>query len=85
MRSEIVGVWNARQAGGRALWFDPTIAAAIAPASRGSPTRARPAANVARSTFARSTGIRADRYQASSRQCLAGDAARTPRSPSWKC
>jgi hypothetical protein len=28
---KIVAIWNARQAGGRALWFDPTIAAAIAP------------------------------------------------------
>jgi hypothetical protein len=27
---KIVAVWNARQAGGRALWFYPTIGAAIA-------------------------------------------------------
>jgi hypothetical protein len=27
---KIVGIWNARQAGGRALWFYPTIGAAIA-------------------------------------------------------
>jgi hypothetical protein len=27
---EIVAVWNARQVGGRALWFYPTIGAAIA-------------------------------------------------------
>jgi hypothetical protein len=27
---EIVAIWNARQAGGRALWFYPTIGAAIA-------------------------------------------------------
>ena len=26
----IVGIWNARQAGGRELWFYPTIGAAIA-------------------------------------------------------
>ena len=26
----IVAIWNARQAGGRALWFYPTIGAAIA-------------------------------------------------------
>ena len=26
----IVAIWNARQAGGRALWFYPTIRAAIA-------------------------------------------------------
>ena len=26
----IVAIWNARQAGGRALWFYPTIEAAIA-------------------------------------------------------
>jgi hypothetical protein len=29
---KIVAIWNARQAGGRALWFYPTIAAAIAAA-----------------------------------------------------
>ena len=27
---KIVGIWNARQAGGRELWFYPTIGAAIA-------------------------------------------------------
>jgi hypothetical protein len=27
---KIVAIWNARQAGGQALWFFPTIAAAIA-------------------------------------------------------
>jgi hypothetical protein len=27
---KIVAIWNARQAGGRALWFYPTIGAAIA-------------------------------------------------------
>jgi hypothetical protein len=27
---KIVAIWNARQAGGRALWFFPTIGAAIA-------------------------------------------------------
>ena len=32
---KIVAIWNARQAGGRALWFYPTIGAAIAAASRG--------------------------------------------------
>ena len=56
---KIVAIWNARQAGGRALWFYPTIGAAIAarrPVAHA--TRARPAANAARSTFARSTGTR---------------------------
>jgi hypothetical protein len=28
--AKIVAIWNARQAGGRALWFYPTIGAAIA-------------------------------------------------------
>jgi hypothetical protein len=28
--AEIVAIWNSRQAGGRALWFYPTIGAAIA-------------------------------------------------------
>ena len=27
---KVVAVWNSRQAGGRALWFYPTIGAAIA-------------------------------------------------------
>jgi hypothetical protein len=27
---KIVAIWNARQAGGRALWFHPTIGAAVA-------------------------------------------------------
>jgi hypothetical protein len=27
---KIVEIWNARQAGGRALWFYPTVGAAIA-------------------------------------------------------
>jgi hypothetical protein len=50
---KIVAIWNARQAGGRALWFYPTIGAAIAAGhvllSRvrairlGRPARARPA------------------------------------------
>src|SRR6476661_1001443 len=56
----IVAIWNARQAGGRALWFYPTISAPrLLPASRGSPTRARPAGNSARSICGRSTGTRA--------------------------
>ena len=56
---KIVAIWNARQAGGRAFWFYPTIGPRLLPASRGSPTRARRAASAARSTFARSIGIRA--------------------------
>jgi hypothetical protein len=32
---KIVAIWNARQAGGRALWFYPTIGAAIAAGFRG--------------------------------------------------
>jgi hypothetical protein len=30
LAQKIVEIWNARQAGGRALWFYPTIGAAIA-------------------------------------------------------
>jgi hypothetical protein len=43
---KIVAIWNARQAGGRALWFYPTIGAAIA---AGLPWPALAAANRARS------------------------------------
>jgi hypothetical protein len=32
---KIVAIWNSRQAGGRALWFYPTIGAAIAASFRG--------------------------------------------------
>jgi hypothetical protein len=81
----IVAIWNARQAGGLALWFYPTIGAAIAAASRGSPTRARPAANAARSVCARSTDTRGLRYRASSHQCRADDAHPTHRSRGSKC
>jgi hypothetical protein len=54
---KIVAIWSARQAGGRALWFHPTIGAAIAaglhwfmfscpavrPVRLGGPAHARPA------------------------------------------
>jgi hypothetical protein len=36
---KIVAIWNARQAGGRALWFYPTIGAAIAGRWLSSPAR----------------------------------------------
>ena len=46
---KIVTIWNARQAGGRALWFYPTIGAAITrPGFRGSPCPARAAGNTPR-------------------------------------
>ena len=32
---KVVAIWNARRAGGRALWFYPTIGAAIAAGLRG--------------------------------------------------
>ena len=62
---KIVAIWNARQAGGRALWFYPTIGAAIA---AGVPVADLLLPGVravsARSTCARSTGIRARRSRA---------------------
>jgi hypothetical protein len=45
---KVVAVWNTRQAGGRALWFYPTIGVRSRPASRGSATRARRAPKSAR-------------------------------------
>jgi hypothetical protein len=41
----IVAIWDARQAGGRALWFYPTIGAAIALGCNCCPSPARAAAN----------------------------------------
>jgi hypothetical protein len=57
----------------------------LLPASRGSPTRARLAANAARSTFARSIGIRRLRYRALSLQCLAAGVRPTRRLRDLKC
>ena len=54
-------------------------------ASPGSPTRARPASKSVRLTCARSTGIRARRFPASSRRCHAGGARLTRRLRGWKC
>jgi hypothetical protein len=42
---KIAAIWNARPAGGRALWFYPTIGAAIAAGVPSSPTLARRAGN----------------------------------------
>ena len=42
---KVVAIWNARQAGGRALWFYPTIGAAIAADYPGSASLAPPAGN----------------------------------------
>jgi hypothetical protein len=50
---KIVSIWNARRAGGRALWFYPTIGAAIAAGFPGSRSRARHATSLARSICAR--------------------------------
>jgi hypothetical protein len=67
---KIVGIWNARQAGGRALWFYPTISAAIA---AGLPwlSFSCPACGQvgAASISAPSTGTPAPRSQASSPRC----------------
>jgi hypothetical protein len=75
---KIVAIWNARQAGGRELWFYPTIGAAIA---AGPPwlTYSCPACQQVGSVdlrCARSTGTRAPRSQASSRPSHAGGARR---------
>jgi hypothetical protein len=61
---KIVAIWNARQAGGRALWFYPTIGAAITAGLPWLSFPVRPAGNSARLTCARSTDIRARRFQA---------------------
>ncbi|HEY1860801.1 MAG TPA: hypothetical protein VGG61_10625 [Gemmataceae bacterium] len=58
---KIVAIWNARQAGGRALWFYPTIGAAIAAGCRGCRSPARRADNVAPSICGRLTGTPAAR------------------------
>jgi hypothetical protein len=53
---KIEAIWNARQAGGRALWFDPTIAAAIAPSCPGWGASARHVVRSGRLTRACSIG-----------------------------
>ena len=53
---ETVAVWNVHQAGGRALWFYPTIGAAIADGLPWLSFSAQPAGNGAPLTSARSTG-----------------------------
>ena len=82
---KIVAIWNARQAGGRALWFYPTIGAAIAAGVPWLPTHAQRASKSAASTCAPLTGIRARRFPASSRRCHAGGARLTRRLRGWKC
>ena len=62
---KIVAIWNARQAGGKALWFYPTIGAAIAagfPRLKFYCPAYRVIGSVA--TCARSTGTLAPRSQA---------------------
>ena len=81
---KIVAIWNARQAGGRALWFYPTIGAAIA---AGVPwlSLSCPACQRVRrggSAHARSASARVDLEPC---RCRAGGAARTRRSPGSKC
>jgi hypothetical protein len=83
---KIVAIWNARQAGGRALWFYPTIGAAIA-------GRAAVAvillpgvrASSGRRTYGRWTGIPALPFLASSRLYRVAGARPTPHSPGSKC
>ena len=82
----IVAIWNARQAGGRALWFYPTIGAAIA---AGVPwlTYSCPACGQCSSLDLRTldrhprASISSFIPSVSCRRC----AARTPRSPGLKC
>ena len=58
---KIVAIWNARQAGGRALWFYPTIGAAIAAGSLAHLLLPRvPASRLDRSAHARPTSGRGD-------------------------
>jgi hypothetical protein len=82
---KIVAIWNARQAGGRALWFYPTIGAAIAAGLSWLSFSCRPAVSLARLICARSTAIPARRFRASSHQCHVAGVRRTHRSRDWKC
>jgi len=80
---KIVAIWNARQAGGRELWFYPMIGAAI---RSGLPWLiARLAVRSAALTCVPSTGTPARQYRASSNRCRAGDARPMRRSSGWKC
>ena len=75
---KIVSIWNARQAGGRALWFYPTIGAAITGGCLGCRSPAPPAGNTGQWICGGWTVTRAVRFQASYRPCPA-DAARLTR------
>ena len=68
----IVAIWNARQAGGRALWFYPTIGAAIAAGLPWLTFHAPRAGSSDRSTYAYSIGTPAPQSPALSRQSRAG-------------
>ena len=61
---KIVSIWNARQAGGRAMWFYPTIGAAIAARLPWLSFSCPACGQWARSIYARSIGIQAARSQA---------------------
>ena len=81
---KIVAIWNARQAGGRALWFYPTIGAAIA---AGLPwlTFSCPAClRIGRPTHARSTSRRRD-LRAHSVVVLSAVLAQRPFCEAGKC
>jgi hypothetical protein len=82
---KIVGIWNARQAGGRALWFYPTIGAAIAaglPWLSFSCPGCGQWGSVDLRTLDRHRG---GAISGSFRHCHVGGARPTPRSPGSKC
>jgi hypothetical protein len=82
---KVVAIWNARQAGGRALWFYPTIGAAIAAGVPWLTFLSRMRAISARLTCARSTDTQAARSQGSFRHCRVGGARQTLRLHGSKC
>ena len=61
---EIVAIWNGRQAGGRELWFYPTIGAAIAAGFPWLTYSCSACRQVGALDLRTSTGIQAPRFQA---------------------
>jgi hypothetical protein len=82
---KIVAIWNARQAGGRALWFYPTIGAAIAAGLPWLSFSCPACGQFGSATCARSTGIPAGQSQASFPRCRVAGVRPTRRLPGSKC
>jgi hypothetical protein len=82
---KIVAIWNARQAGGRALWFYPTIGAAIAAGLPWLSFSCPACGQLAVSTCARSIDTQAARSRGSFRPYPADAARLTRRLRGSKC